>query len=331
LTSHVWLLRWACSVAAPDYDVLIVGAGPTGLAAAVYTAREDLTTLVIDKGVVGGLIATTEWVDNYPGFADGIGGLELAGHMKKQAQRFGAVIKTGIEARSLSVEDGVVTLATQTGPITARSLLVAVGSNYRKLEVPGERELEGRGVHYCATCDGPLYRGKRVIAVGGGNSALQEGLFLTKFVDKLTVLVRGEAFRGSEVLVEALRAKPNVEVRFGTSVSEVLAENGKLSGVRYKDAHGVGTIEADGLFPFIGLLPNSAWLRDSLSLDDRGFIKINKEFATNQPGVFAAGDIVEGSVGQIAAAVGEGVSAALSIRAYLDPHHQAPTYAAAQA
>jgi thioredoxin reductase (NADPH) len=304
-----------------DYDVLIVGAGPTGLAAAVYTAREDLSTLVIDKGVVGGLIATTEVVDNYPGFPDGVSGIELAGFMKKQVQRFGAEIKTGVEAQRVDVEDGLVVLTTSTGSLTTRSLLVAVGSNYRKLDVPGEKELEGRGVHYCATCDGPLYRGKQVIAVGGGNTALQEGLFLAKFVEKLTVLVRGEAFKGSEILVKALQAKPNVEVRFNTSINEVLAKDGKLTGAAIKDANGVSELKADGLFPFIGLLPNSGWVKDALTLDDRGFIKVDKSFATNLPGVFAAGDIVEGSVGQIASAVGEGVSAALSIRAYLDPHH----------
>jgi thioredoxin reductase (NADPH) len=314
-----------------QYDVAIVGAGPTGLAAAVYTGREDLKTIVLDKGVVGGLIATTEHVDNYPGFESGIGGLELADHMHKHATRFGAKVTTGVEVQGLSTSNGLVTLHTATGEIVARSVLIAAGSNYRKLGVPGEKELEGRGVHYCATCDGPLYRGKHVVAVGGGNSALQEGLFLSKFVDKLTVLVRGEDFKGSEVLVEALAAKPNVEVRFETKITEILAENNRLSGLTIEHHGRSSHLATDGVFPFIGLLPNSSWLEGTVDLDPRGFVKVGHGFGTNLPGVFAAGDIVEGSVGQIASAVGEGVSAALSIRAYLDPHHMAPSYAASQA
>lgn len=305
----------------PDYDVVIVGAGPTGLAAAIYTAREDLKTLVIDKGVVGGLIATTEVVDNYPGFPEGIGGLELADHMHKQAKRFGAEVKTGVAVTSLRAEGEFKLVETSAGSMVARSVIIAVGSSYRKLDVPGEKELEGRGVHYCATCDGPLYRGKHVVTVGGGNSVLQEGLFLAKFVDKLTVLVRGTAFKGSEVLIEALQAKSNVEVMFETSVTEVLSVDGKLRGVMVKDAKGEHELQADGLFPFIGLLPNTTWLKGAVTLDDRGFVVVDKDFLTNIPGVFAAGDVVEGAVGQVASAVGEGVTAALSVRRHLDPHH----------
>lgn len=308
-------------MAESQYDLIVVGAGPTGLAAAIYTAREDLRTLVIDKGVVGGLIATTEVVDNYPGFPEGIGGLELADHIHKQALRFGAEVKTGIEVTGLTAGEGGVTVSTSAGEMRAQSVLIAAGSSYRKLDVPGEKELEGRGVHYCATCDGPLYRGKHVVAVGGGNSVLQEGLFLAKFVKKLTVLVRGEAFKGSEVLVEALRAKPNVEVLFGTQVTGVLSEGGKLTGVSVKTTDGEAEIAADGLFPFIGLLPNSSWVGDAIKRDARGFIVVDKEFTTSLHGVFAAGDIVEGSVGQVASAVGEGVTAALAIRRHLDPHH----------
>lgn len=305
---------------AEAYDVVIVGAGPAGLAAAVYTGREDLKTLVIDKGVAGGLIATTEVVDNYPGFPDGIGGLELADHLKRQAERFGAKVKTMTEVTGLEATEDGVTVHAASGEIAARAVLIATGSNYRHLDVPGEKELEGRGVHYCATCDGPLYRGKRVIAVGGGNSALQEGLFLTKFVDHLTLLVRGAELRGAEVLAEALTAKPNVEVRFNTGITEVLSKDGRLSGVKVTSDGKTEEITADGLFPFIGLLPNSGWLKKGVEVDERGFVKVDRRFTTNLPGVFAAGDIVEGSVGQLASAVGEGVSAALAIRAHLDPH-----------
>mgnify|MGYP000918094594 CR=1 FL=1 len=303
------------------YDVAIVGAGPTGLAAAVYTSREDLKTIVVDKAIAGGLIATTEIVDNYPGFPEGIGGMQLAMQMQQQAERFGTEVKTGIEATGLEKVDEGIKITTNGEPIVAKSVLIATGSSYRKLDVPGEKELEGKGVHYCATCDGPLYRGKTVVAVGGGNSVLQEGLFLTKFVEKLIILVRGNQFKGAEVLVEALTSKPNVEVRFDTQVKEIVSKDGKVAGVIADHNGEKDEIKADGVFPFIGLIPNSSWLNGKIEMDERGFIKVDKSFSTNIAGVFAAGDIVEGSVGQVASAVGEGVSASLSISAHLDAHH----------
>lgn len=302
------------------YDVAIVGAGPTGLAAAVYTSREDLKTVVIDKAIAGGLIATTEVVDNYPGFPEGIGGMQLAMQMQQQAERFGTEVKTGIEAVGIQKDGAELKILTKDEPISTKSIIIATGSSYRKLDVPGEKELEGKGVHYCATCDGPLYRGKTVVAIGGGNSALQEGLFLTKFVEKLVVLVRGAQFKGAEVLADSLTSKTNVEVHFETTVSEIISKDGKVAGVVADHKGSRQEIQADGIFPFIGLLPNSGWLNGDVEMDDRGFIKVDKSFCTNIPGVFAAGDIVEGSIGQVASAVGEGVSAALSIRAYLEEH-----------
>lgn len=314
------------------YDVIVVGAGPTGLAAAVYTAREDLRTLVVDGGIVGGMIATTERVDNYPGFPEGIGGLELGEAMKKQAERFGAEVRTGVWVQALRREDDIVHLETSAGPLTGRTVLIATGSLYRKLEVPGEQELEGRGVHYCATCDGPLYRDAHLVAVGGGNTMLQEGLFLTKFVKKLTILVRGPKFKGSEVLIEQMEKHPNVEVRFNTRVSEICGDK-MFTSVQTinKETNEKDEITADGMFIFIGLLPNTDWIQGTVKLDDRGFVHVDHAFSTDVPGVFAAGDVVVGSVGQVAAAVGEGVSAALSIRQYLDPNHALPSYAVNQA
>ena len=317
---------------AQPYDVIIVGAGPTGLAAAVYTAREDLRTLVIDGGIAGGMIATTERVDNYPGFPDGIGGMALGEAMRKQAERFGAEVRTGVWAQALEKTDNLIRVTTSAGPLEAKSLMIATGSLYRHLEVPGEHELEGIGVHYCATCDGPLYRDAHIIAVGGGNTMLQEGLFLTKFAKKLTVLVRKPQFKGSEILSEQLTKHPNVEVRFNTSVTEVQGDKA-FTGVATinNQTKAVGKIAGDGLFVFAGLLPNTKWLEGTVELDERGFVHVNKAFATNLPGVFAAGDVVVGSVGQVASAVGEGVSAALSIRQYLDPNHSLPSYAVNQA
>lgn len=307
-----------------QYDVAVVGAGPAGLAAAVYTSREDLKTVVIDKAVVGGLIATTEIVDNYPGFPDGLGGMELATRLQKHAERFGAKVVTGIEVSGINKNEAGFSLSVASSsidpvPIMARSILIATGSSYRKLDVPGEKEQAGRGVHYCATCDGPLYRGKTVVAIGGGNSALQEGLFLSKFVGKLIMLVRGSNFRGSPLLVETLTSKPNVEVRFETKVNEIVAKDGLVSTVKIEHNGQTSELPTEGVFPFIGLLPNSTWLGGAAQLDERGFVKVDDRLETSQKGVFAAGDIIQGSVGQVAAAVGEGVSAALSISRYLDP------------
>ncbi len=314
------------------YDVIVVGAGPTGLSAAVYTAREDLSTLVVDGGIVGGMIATTERVDNYPGFPEGIGGMELGEAMQKQAERFGAEVRTGVWVQALRREEDTVLLETSAGQLAAKSVLIATGSLYRKLDIPGEKELEGRGVHYCATCDGPLYRDAHIIAVGGGNTMLQEGLFLTKFAKKLTILVRGPKFKGSEVLIEQMQKHPNVDVHFNTKAVEVVGE-GMFTGVKTinNETQKAGEITGDGLFIFIGLLPNTDWLEDTVKLDDRGFVHVDHAFSTNVPGVFAAGDVVVGSVGQVASAVGEGVSAALSIRQYLDPNHALPSYAVNQA
>lgn len=308
------------------YDVAVVGAGPTGLAAAVYTTREDLKTIVVDKGVVGGLIATTETVDNYPGFPDGVGGIELAERMQKQAERFGAEIKLNTEVVGLSPADDHVELKLVDGVIKARSVLIATGSAYRKLQIPGEKELEGRGVHYCATCDGPLYRNKDLVVVGGGNTALQESLFLAKFARKITMLVRKSEFRGSEILVEAIQQKDNIEVKFEAEATEVVASQGRFDHVAVATKGQTESLKADGLFVFIGLLPNTDWLHKAVSLDERNLVEVDKQMRTNIAAVFAAGDVTEGSIGQVASAVGEGVSAALAIRAYLDPHHGTTGY-----
>lgn len=302
-----------------DYDVIIIGSGPTGLAAAVYTGREDLRTLVLEADVVGGMIATTEIVDNYPGFAHGVSGIELAESLAEHARRFGAEIVTAESVTGLASADGAVAVKTNKRELTARAVLVATGAHYRHLEVPGEKELIGRGVHYCATCDGPLYRGKDLVVVGGGNSALQEGLFLAKFAGQLTYIVRGPEFKGTHILIRQLTEKPNVKVQFDSIVTEVNAGDGKFEGVtvRHKPSDKEEQITADGLFAFIGLIPNSDFLKGSVDLDERGFVPVDKQFGAGLPGVFAAGDVCRDATGQIAGAVGEGVAAALQISKYL--------------
>ncbi len=300
-------------------DVIIIGAGPTGLAAAIYTAREDLTTLILEKGVVGGMAAITDQIDNYPGFAAGISGLDLAESLEKQAKRFGAEIKTGIEVTALSKSGDRLSVETSEGTFLAKSVLLATGSAYRKLDIPGEAEFTGRGVHYCATCDGAFYRGKHVVVVGGGNSAIQESLFLTKFADKITMLVRGPALKGTQILVDEIMAEPKIEIHYSVTTTAIEGAAGKVAAV--SAVGGVGSealrFACDGVFVFVGLIPNTGWLKGSIELDEVGFVLTSQTFGTNLAGVFAAGDVRSGATWQIASAVGEGVSASLKLREYL--------------
>lgn len=303
------------------YDAVIIGGGPTGLSAAIYTAREGMKTVVLDKGAFGGMAAITETIENYPGFTNGVGGPELIKQMSDQAERFGAEAKPFTGVTGISEVDGAVTVQTEAGELTARSVLIATGSTYRQLNVPGEAELIGRGVHFCATCDGPLYKGKRLIVVGGGNSALQETLFLARFASEITILVRGGELKASDILRKEIADLTNVAVIFNATVDRFEARTGaepiKLSAAIDGDQK---NIETDGVFVFIGLLPNNTGL-EAVAQDERGFVESDSHLSTKIPGVFVAGDIRSGSTWQIASAVGEGVSAALHMREYLDTAH----------
>lgn len=314
------------------YDLIIIGAGPTGLAAAIYASREGMSTLVIEKGVIGGMAAITDVIDNYPGFEDGVGGMELADHLYAQAKRFGAVVKTGVEATDLYREGDALTITTKKEPLTARAVLIATGSTYRQLGIPGEAELIGRGVHFCATCDGPVYRGKDLVVVGGGNSALQETLFLAKFAKNITMVVRGKRLGGSEILREQVKRLANVQFSFQTVAQSIVpAANG--IGVKQVEVAVAGqpaTITADGVFVFIGLLPNTEPFVDKLDADEYNFLRTGAKYESNVAGVYVAGDVRSGATWQIASAVGEGVSATLAIRSYLaELKHDSPQLKAA--
>lgn len=305
------------------HDLIIVGAGPTALSAALYACREDIETLLFEKGIVGGLAATTDWVDNYPGFPDGVSGDDLADRLRKQAERFGAKFEFA-EVSDISRSGDIIALTTDSGEYHARSVLIATGTNHKKLHVPGEKEFHSRGVHYCATCDGAFYREKRVIVVGGGNSAVQEALFLTRFVSHIDLLVRSE-LRASEVLQHRLAAESKITVHTNVSIDEILSRNDQVSGVRVTN-HQTGAqrdIVGEGVFIFIGLLPNTAFLKHTaIELDQGNFILADNDHHTNVQGIFVAGDVRSGSTMQIANAVGEGAAAALAIRNYLEhaPH-----------
>lgn len=300
--------------------VAMIGAGPCALAAAVYTARENLATTLFEKGVIGGLAAITDKVDNYPGFDQGIEGMELAERLQAQAERFGAQIELAEVTSIAPGEDESVMLETSSGTYKAGAVLIATGSDYKKINVPGEVEYYGRGVHYCATCDGAFYKDRKLVVVGGGNSAAQESLFLTRFSRDITVLVRSD-WRASDVLVREVEANPNITVLKGVDITEIVGENNKVVKVKVhqREENRELDIATDGVFVFVGLKPNTEFLAgQNIELDEVGFIKTNADLMTSMPGVFAAGDVRSGATMQIASAVGEGATAALKIRHFLD-------------
>jgi thioredoxin reductase (NADPH) len=301
------------------YDLIVVGGGPAGLTAALYAAREGLEVLVIERAGLGGQAGVTERLDNFPGFPDGIGGADFADRLVLQAQRFGVEmlkaqdvvgLRTEEESRYVAISDGA--------DYGARAVLVATGSTYRRLGVPGEDELIGAGVHFCATCDGPFYRGQHVAVIGGGNSAGEESLFLTRFADHITMLVRGKQLSASKVVIDKIEESTRIDVRYDTEIVELVGE-GRLSGIRIRrrDSGVVELIKPAGAFVFIGLTPNTGWLPPEIERDRNGFIRTGPTLATSLPGVFAAGDVRLGSTKQAASAAGEGATAALMIREYL--------------
>lgn len=300
------------------HDVITVGAGPTALTAAIYTTREDIETLLLDKGVIGGLAAITDWVDNYPGFPDGIAGLELAEKLEKQAERFGAKIDFA-EVNSLKKNNGIIELETTLGQLKAKAVLIATGSDYKRLGIPGEEEFYAKGVHFCATCDGAFYRDKRLVVVGGGNSAVQEALFLTRYASHIDLLVRSK-FRASDVLIKELeKNKDKITVHLATTTDSINGQDGKVVSVTTTNNGKEKIFETDGVFVFVGLKPNTDFLKGSdVELDEIGLVKTDNMLQTSVEGIYCAGDVRSGATMQIASAAGEGATAALSIRKYLE-------------
>ena len=301
-------------------DTIMIGAGPSALAAAVYTTREDIKTDLYEKAVVGGLAAITDQIDNYPGFPEGISGMQLASDLEKQAKRFGANIKYG-DVKSISRKDNQIVLNIDGKDVLAKTVLIATGSDYNKIGIPGEAEYYGRGVHYCATCDGAFYRDQDLIVVGGGNSAIQEAIFLTRFAKKIDLLVRSK-IKASEVLQKDLQKyidSGQIVVHLETIPTEILGDEKGVYKVLAKGPTGENEIITNGVFVFIGLKPNTQFLQGSgVEIDEVGLVKTNKNLETNIPGIFASGDVRSGATMQIASAVGEGATAALSIRHYLE-------------
>jgi len=303
------------------YDVVIIGGGPTGLTAAIYAAREDLRTLVVEKSALGGQAGVTERLDNYPGFPEGIGGAELADRFAQQAARYGVELLSAVSVETIDAAGGGATITLSTGQqVTTGATLIATGSTYRRTGAPGESDLIGSGVHFCATCDGPFYKGApELVVLGAGNSGLEEGLFLTKFAEHVTVIDRSNAAAGSKILIDKVIAHPQMTLQLNTNLVSFNADdNGKLASLTFADADGAESdLRATGTFVFIGLEPNTKWLNGTVDLDERGFVVTDRMMSTSVPGVFAAGDVRAGSTKQLAAAVGEGAAAALQIRYHL--------------
>jgi thioredoxin reductase (NADPH) len=301
-------------------SLAIIGAGPSALTAAIYTTREDIPTVLYEKGVVGGLAAITDKVENYPGFPSGVEGMILANQFQSQAERFGADIEFG-EVSSVKKLNNAIEIIVDNKPILADAVLIATGSSYKKTGMPGEDDFYGKGVHYCATCDGAFYRDKKIAVIGGGNSAIQEAIFLTRFASHIDLLVRSK-IRASDVLQKELKKyidEGKITVHLKTTPQKILSLEGKINGIEINQEDDIKQLEVEGVFVFIGLNPNTGFLQGSgIELDEQGLIKTNSRLETNIPGIFASGDVRSGATMQIASAVGEGASAALSIREYLE-------------
>ena len=317
------------------YDLIIIGGGPAGLATAVYAGREGTETLVIEKGGLGGQAGITDRIENYLGFAEGIRGEDFADAAAEQARRLGVELLLAREVKSLSADDPYRVVTLDGGDeVRARAVLIASGATYRRLGVPGEDELIGSGIHFCATCDGPFYRDQHVGVIGGGNSAVEETIFLAQFASKVTMLVRGDSFSATQILINKIESDPKVEVVWNTEVTEFVGEN-ELEAIKLRNSESGEESEfsPEGAFVFIGLTPNTEFLGDMIEVTDYGFVVTGHELThrveamegmrdpllmeTSVPGVFVAGDARYGSSKQVASAVGEGATAALSIREYL--------------
>jgi thioredoxin reductase (NADPH) len=305
----------------PFYDLIIVGGGPAGLTAAIYAAREGIDSLIIEKSALGGQAGVTERIDNYPGFPDGIEGGELVDRFIAQARRYGVELLSAVGVRTIEHEGEDLCVTTDNGDdYGAHAAIIATGSTYRRLGVPGEDELIGAGVHFCATCDGPFYRGaEQLMVIGGGNSGLEEGLFLTQFAKKIVVLEHGTELRASQLLQDKVRNHPQFEIHTNIQVTELKAKGNKLGAVLAKDRESGEqfAFSPAAAFVFIGLDPNTGFLKGSVELAPGGFIATDDVFQTSIEGVFSAGDVRHGSTKQLGAAVGEGVAALLHVRQYL--------------
>jgi len=301
------------------FDTIIIGGGAAGLTTSIYAQRDRFNSLILEKKTIGGNAFLTEKIENYPGFTS-ISGPQLMDKMEEQARVYGATIKTGEDVTAIEKTNDLFKIKTKTKEYLGKSVILATGSTYRKLGIPGENDLIGSGVHFCATCDGAFYRDRDIIVVGGGNSALEEGIFLAGFCKSVKIVHRGPAFSASETYVEKLESIKNVSTYMNkTSVEFIPNDKGLFKGLKIKDnsTQEEELLTADGVFIFIGLIPNTDPFKGLVDLDKRGFIQTNGLAETSQKGIFAAGDCRLGAIAQVAAATGEGVLASYGLRKFL--------------
>lgn len=298
-------------------EVVIIGSGPAGLAAAIYASRSQLSPLLITGNALGGQAATTSEVENYPGFPEGINGAELTQLMQQQAEHFGTRVEMD-EVVEVNLRQHPFVIKTYSGTYQAKSLIIATGVSPQLLGVPGEDRLKGRGVSYCATCDGFFYKDRTVVVVGGGDAAVEEAIYLTRFASKVYIVHRRNRLRAQKLAQERAFKNSKIEVVWDSVVTEVLGEE-QVTGVRIKSVKtgGESVLAADGMFTYIGNIPNTKLFEGQLELDDRGYIVTDRWMYTSVPGVFAAGDVQEHVLKQIATAVGSGAIAAMEAEKFV--------------
>jgi thioredoxin reductase (NADPH) len=301
-----------------DYQLIIIGGGPTGLTAGLYAARARLKTVLLEKGAVGGQVMNTDWIDNYPGFPEGISGMELAEKMAAQAARFDLEIRSNAEVVSMDLAGAEKKIVLADGAtLSGQTVIVATGARPSKLNVPGESALTGKGVSYCATCDGPFYRDTEIAVVGGGNTAIQEAIYLTRFAAKVTVIHRRDELRATKIVQEQAFANPKIEFAWNSEVIGIEGEKG-VEAIRLANKEGrESSLPVHGVFVLIGTIPNNEMVPAEQLEMEEGFIKTDREMRTNLAGVMAAGDIVNKNVRQVINGAGEGAVAAMSAEHYL--------------
>jgi thioredoxin reductase (NADPH) len=299
-------------------DIVIIGGGPAGLAAGLYASRAALNVTLLEKGMPGGLMANTEMIENYPGFAEGIGGPELTMRMQEQAVRFGLQIdNAGVE--SIDRTNTGFIIKTDEGDIESSTVILATGASPRWLNVKGEKEFHGRGVSYCATCDGAFFKDKKVAVVGGGDAAVEEALFLTKFAEKVYIIHRRDELRATKVIQEKAKNNPKIEFQWNSVVDEIKG-SATVEGVTLRDTqdHSIKEIAVDGVFIYVGTQPSSGLVANMVELDPKGYIITDDQMRTLQPGLFAAGDVRQKLLRQVVTAVADGAIAAFAAEKYLE-------------
>ncbi|NWF55688.1 MAG: thioredoxin-disulfide reductase [Syntrophaceae bacterium] len=301
-----------------DYDLVIAGGGPAGLTAGLYAARAMLRTFLLEKMTPGGQAATTFHIENYPGFPDGISGPDLAQAMENQAKKFGLAVTYG-EVKKISFQDPLWEVEYEDQKVLAKAVIVASGVEPRKLGIPGEETLRGKGVSYCATCDGPFFRDQEIGVVGGGDSAVEEALYLTRFASKVFLIHRRNALRAEKIIQERAFQNPKIEILWDTVVTRVLGDS-EVEGLELQDVKtkALRRLKVGGVFFYVGWLSNTGFLKGTANLDEQGYIITDDQMATSAPGLFAAGDVRKKLLRQVATAVGDGAMAAFAAGHYIE-------------